>query len=629
MALVRYGQFTGVGGGGDGDTLGALTPTKGALAVGNGASWTLLAPDTDSKILSLNSLQATGLQWIAQPSGGGINNVVEDTTPQLGGALDVNGFKLVSVANGDIDIEPNGTGNVLLGNFTFNADQVVGAGEDNYVLTYDHASGTIGLEVAPGAGGGINNLVEDATPQLGGMLDVNGFALGDGTLELLKFSETASAVNELTITNAATGNMPMLSATGDDANIGLWLAPKGTGNVRLGNFTFDGDQTVGAGQDNYVLTYDNATGLVSLEAAGGGSSQWTTNGNDIYYNTGGIGLGISSVPSTLYKAHFHNSAGGGNYSALLKFSNVTRGTTATDGFDIGVDLNNVSRIWDYDGNNMIFGTFNAERMKIFGTGAVAVGPGVSAANNAFVVTNSTGTNYIQVGTSLAPSATDGAVLKPNALEFSGASTIYSASGFSMGIGVTGGGGATFSTSTSSLGGTNVVLSGTYNGVGGFSTNYKFYVNGSISYDPGTYAGATGNTTWSTGLTPAVSASIGASGAIIGAGMYSVSDERLKTNIVDMDSAMAASFMALVKPKTFNWIEDNKFDSGFTAQQLLHAGFPHLVSAIPDADRVEVTNADGVTSVAGERLIVNYDAVIPILCKAIQDLMARVAALETP
>jgi hypothetical protein len=114
-------------------------------------------------------------------------------------------------------------------------------------------------------------LATDTTPQLGGQLDVNGNSIGDGTLELLSFSETASAVNELTVTNAATGNAPQLSATGDDTNIDLDLQPKGTGNVTLGNYTLDGDQTVGAGQDNYVLTYDDATGNISLEVAAAGA----------------------------------------------------------------------------------------------------------------------------------------------------------------------------------------------------------------------------------------------------------------------------------------------------------------------------------------------------------------------
>ena len=45
---------------------------------------------------------------------GGITDVVADTTPQLGGNLDVNGNDIVSTSNGNIDILPNGTGVVNL-----------------------------------------------------------------------------------------------------------------------------------------------------------------------------------------------------------------------------------------------------------------------------------------------------------------------------------------------------------------------------------------------------------------------------------------------------------------------------------------------------------------------------------
>ena len=79
-------------------------------------------------------------------------DLVGDATPQLGGNLDVNSNSIVSTSNGDINITPNGTGDVSLGNFTFDADQTVGAGQDDYVLTYDNASGKIGLEAS---GGGI------------------------------------------------------------------------------------------------------------------------------------------------------------------------------------------------------------------------------------------------------------------------------------------------------------------------------------------------------------------------------------------------------------------------------------------------------------------------------------------
>jgi hypothetical protein len=51
--------------------------------------------------------------------------------------------------------------------------------------------------------------------------------------ELFGVTATASAVNELTVANAATGNNPVISATGTDTNIGITLTPKGTGNTVL------------------------------------------------------------------------------------------------------------------------------------------------------------------------------------------------------------------------------------------------------------------------------------------------------------------------------------------------------------------------------------------------------------
>lgn len=59
---------------------------------------------------------------------------------------------------------------------------------------------------------------------VGDVIDTNGN-------ELLKLTATASAVNELTLANAATGGAPALSATGGDTNIGIALTPKGTGGV--------------------------------------------------------------------------------------------------------------------------------------------------------------------------------------------------------------------------------------------------------------------------------------------------------------------------------------------------------------------------------------------------------------
>ena len=49
----------------------------------------------------------------------GISDVVSDTTPQLGGALDVNGQSIVSVSNGNIVLAPNGTGKTKITNINY------------------------------------------------------------------------------------------------------------------------------------------------------------------------------------------------------------------------------------------------------------------------------------------------------------------------------------------------------------------------------------------------------------------------------------------------------------------------------------------------------------------------------
>ena len=53
-----------------------------------------------------------------------LNDLVDDTTPQLGGDLDVNGNDIVSTSNGDIDLDPNGSGVVVFkGNATKGSGQ--------------------------------------------------------------------------------------------------------------------------------------------------------------------------------------------------------------------------------------------------------------------------------------------------------------------------------------------------------------------------------------------------------------------------------------------------------------------------------------------------------------------------
>lgn len=98
----------------------------------------------------------------------GISNVVEDTTPQMGGDLDVNGNSIVSTSNGNIEITPNGSGSVIIDGISHPQSD----GNSGQVLTTNGSGQLSFASVGSLAGAGISNVSDDTSPQLGGDLDV-------------------------------------------------------------------------------------------------------------------------------------------------------------------------------------------------------------------------------------------------------------------------------------------------------------------------------------------------------------------------------------------------------------------------------------------------------------------------
>tara|TARA_R100001015_G_C4604860_1_gene159874 strand:- start:504 stop:1136 length:633 start_codon:yes stop_codon:yes gene_type:complete len=81
---------------------------------GSGDSFTFASTDKGDKMVFATANDGTNPDIATLAIGTGIANVVEDTTPQLGGNLDVNGNNIVSTSNGAINIVPNGTGVVSI-----------------------------------------------------------------------------------------------------------------------------------------------------------------------------------------------------------------------------------------------------------------------------------------------------------------------------------------------------------------------------------------------------------------------------------------------------------------------------------------------------------------------------------
>jgi len=91
--------------------------TSGAYTVefkyitGSGSSFTFAATNKKTAIVQATADDGTNPNIIEIQTGG---DVVDDTSPQLGGDLDVNGNDIVSTSNGNIDLLPNGSGKVIM-----------------------------------------------------------------------------------------------------------------------------------------------------------------------------------------------------------------------------------------------------------------------------------------------------------------------------------------------------------------------------------------------------------------------------------------------------------------------------------------------------------------------------------
>jgi hypothetical protein len=83
--------------------------------------------------------------------------------------------------------------------------------------------------------------------------------------ELWKFTATSSAVNELTLANAAIGNRPTISASGDDSNIDIGLTTKGSGIVFIssGLTVNNGTFNLGNGSSTKLVASNTVLRLAS------------------------------------------------------------------------------------------------------------------------------------------------------------------------------------------------------------------------------------------------------------------------------------------------------------------------------------------------------------------------------
>ena len=193
--------------------------------------------------------------------------------------------------------------------------------------------------------------------------------------ELLKVTATASAVNELTLANAATGGAPALSATGDDTNIGIALTPKGTGGVVFPAGAVGTPAITTSGDLNTGVFFPAADTIAFAE---GGAEAMRID------SSGNVGIGTSS-PS--YKL---------DVSGEIRTTSHVRGTGSDVLYVIGGASNNNNNIYvggssAGTANTIAFTTAGSERARIDSSGNLLVGTTTKQGNITIANAADTGT----------------------------------------------------------------------------------------------------------------------------------------------------------------------------------------------------------------------------------------------
>jgi hypothetical protein len=245
----------------------------------------------------------------------GLSNVVEDTTPQLGGNLDVNGQSIVSASNGDIAITPNGTGSIILDNLTWpsadgTANQVLKTAGDG-TLSFGDASvvaTTLDLTDTPGSYGTAGEVL----------------ALNSGASAFEFVANVASGAYTLdtlgTVAEGSITDVVALTAT-QYADIGtpdpntLFVITDGTTSIADSD-----DVTItGTPSDHSFLVYDSATSdwinrtAAEAQADLGISAFGTTLIDDADAATARATLGLANVKTDSYVGHIETPADGTYY----------------------------------------------------------------------------------------------------------------------------------------------------------------------------------------------------------------------------------------------------------------------------------------------------------------------------
>ena len=288
--------ITGTLGIGDGGTGVTTTPSNGQVLIGNGTNYSVSTLTAGTNISITND--SGSITIAASGSGSGITSVSADTSPQLGGNLDVNTYSITSASNGDVNLDPNGSGVVVFkGNATKGSGQFKLNCEQNshgiVIKGPAHSAAANYTLTLPTTDGDANQLLKtDGSGNLSWATDANTtYTAGNGLdLSSTEFSVDLKANGGLVIESTEVAvDLGASAITGTlgiaDGGTGVTGTPS-NGQLLIGNGTGYTVASLTAGSN---VTITEAAGSITIAASGGGGSGITDGdkGDITVSNSGG------------------------------------------------------------------------------------------------------------------------------------------------------------------------------------------------------------------------------------------------------------------------------------------------------------------------------------------------------
>jgi hypothetical protein len=238
---------------------------------GSGSTFTFSATDKGDKIVFAAANDGTNPDIKTLAIGTGISDVVDDTSPQLGGDLDTNSFNIAfDDAHGINDENGN--------------EQIIFQTTSSAVNQFDITNAATGNAPSISATGGDSNIDVAVIPKGTGETKV-GTGAADATV-------TSSGAHNLVLDTNSGTNSGVITIV-DGANGNITITPNGSGNIVLDGLTFP---NADGSADTFLKT--NGSGTLSFSEVSGGTS-WQAVKTGDFTAAAGEGYFINTTSGTI------------------------------------------------------------------------------------------------------------------------------------------------------------------------------------------------------------------------------------------------------------------------------------------------------------------------------------------